>query len=344
MPPRPRTALMLGLDEAGYGPFLGPLCVGAAVFRAPLDSDDKPACLWKALKAAVCRSPKESTPRRPRIAVNDSKALKRHAKPGPQAHAAALADLELGVLTFASLLQGEPVIDDRSLFDRLGCACLRDDAATDPRPVPLNHDATIISLRSRSIHAAAENAGVALIRYRVGALDADRFNAECDRHGSKAAVAAGLALARLRDQWGLLLDADSEDDAPAGPRLGYAFLDRQGGRTDYTAFLQAIDPDARLRVVRESPAQCAYTLTDDQRELRIIVEVEADSKRFPVALASMAAKYTRDLAMLRFNERFMREFPDLKPTQGYGVDGRRWISDAAHFLPSDRLRAIVRQR
>jgi ribonuclease HII len=342
MPPRPRTALLLGLDEAGYGPFLGPLCVGAAVFRAPLDTDDKPPCLWNALRAAVCRSPKESTPRRPRIAVNDSKALKRHAKPGPEAHAAALADLELGVLAFSSLLDDLPISDDRALFDRLGCACLRDDAASDPRALPLNHDAPVISLRSNALRRAADESQVGLIRYRVGALDAARFNEECERHGSKAAVAAGLALARLRDLWGLL-DADPEDDA-APARLAYAFLDRQGGRTDYAAFLHAIDPDARLRVVRESPAQCAYTLADDRRELRILVEVEADSKRFPVALASMAAKYARDLAMLRFNDRFAREFPELKPTQGYGVDGRRWISDAANYLTSDRLRAIVRQR
>ena len=342
MPPRPRTALLLGLDEAGYGPFLGPLCVGAAVFRAPLEDDDKPPCLWRALKAAVCRSPKESTPRRPRVAVNDSKALKRHAKPGPGSHAAALADIELGVLTFASLLDPAPISDDRTLFDRVGCACLRDDAATDPRLLPINHDAAVVSLRTGSLRRGADEAGVGLVGYRVAALDAARFNAECGRHGSKAAVAAGLALARLRELWGLL-EPESECDA-GSPGLAYAFLDRQGGRTDYAAFLQAIDPGARLRVVRESAAQSAYTLADDRRELRIVVEVEADSKRFPVALASMAAKYARDLAMLRFNDRYAREFPDLKPTQGYGVDGRRWISDAAAYLTRDQLRAIVRQR
>lgn len=342
MPPRPRTALLLGLDEAGYGPFLGPLCVGAAVFRAPLDDDDKPPCLWKALKAAVCRSPKESTPRRPRVAVNDSKALKRHAKPGPMAHAAALADIELGVLAFAALLDAAPIPDDRSLFERLGCASLRDDAAPDPRPLPLNHDGAMVSLRAGAIRRGADEARVGLTSYRVAALDAARFNAECDRHGSKAAVAAGLALARLRELWGHL-DSESVDNGEP-TRLAYAFLDRQGGRTDYAAFLHAIDPDARLLVVRESAAQCAYTLSDDRRELRIVVEVEADSKRFPVALASMGAKFARDLAMLRFNERFARDFPDLKPTQGYGVDGRRWISDAAAYLTRDQLRAIVRQR
>jgi len=213
-----------------------------------------------------------------------------------------------------------------------------------PRALPLNHDAALVALRAAMLARAIDQAQVRLAACRVSALHAARYNADGERHGSKAAVAAGLALARLRDLWGLLGDDSEHTDDEGAPRLAYAFLDRQGGRTDYTALLAAIDPDARLETVRRTDAQSAYTLRDDRRELRVLVEVEADSKRFPVALASMAAKLCRDLAMLRFNQRFARDFPDLKPTQGYGVDGRRWITDASRFLTRDQLAAIVRQR
>ncbi len=342
MPPRSRTALLLGLDEAGYGPFLGPLCVGAAVFRAPLDDADKPPCLWEALSDAVCRSPRESVPRRPRLCVNDSKALKRPAKRGPEGHAAALAEIELSLLAFLQH-NGDPAIEnDAELFGRLHCATLHQDARRDPRPLPLNHDPGLVALRASTLASAMRTAGVELRTLRVGALAPDRFNEECAKHGSKAAVTACMALARLRDLWGQL--AADEDDETDEIRLGYAFLDRQGGRTDYAAFLSSIDPEATLETVRRGDDRSAYALRDGRRELRVLVEVEADSRRFPVALASMAAKLARDLAMLRFNARFARDFPELKPTQGYGVDGRRWINDASQLLTPEHLRTLVRQR
>jgi hypothetical protein len=358
MPLRPRTALLLGLDEAGYGPFLGPLCVGAAVFRARVDDADKPPCLWKSLKAIVCKTPRQSTARRPRLCVNDSKALKKATGPGVEAHAAALADIELSLLAFTSLLPAgnganrggglgspEPPPDDASLFERLNCSCLREAAREAPRRLPLNHESALIAIRAAALRHACANAGVEPLGLRVAALEPARFNAECERLGSKAAVAAGLVLSRLRDLWGVLGDRAAPDlDEP--PALAYAFLDRQGGRTDYTALLSAIDPAGSLEEVRRSDVQSAYTLRDcaGRRELRVIIEVEADSKRFPVALASMAAKYCRDLAMLRFNERFAHELPEVKPTQGYGTDGRRWITEASRFLTPEQLATIVRQR
>jgi hypothetical protein len=275
--------------------------------------------------------------------VNDSKALKRPAKRGPGGHAAALAEIELSLLAFLQIAGESTIANDADLFGRIACTTLYEDAQADARPLPLNHDPALVTLRATGLARAAKDAGIELHTLRVSALDPERFNAECAKHGSKAAVTACMALARLRDIWGEL-GSDEEDDSSEAPRLGYAFLDRQGGRTDYAAFLSSIDARATLETVRRGDTRSAYTLRDGRRELRVLVEVEADSKRFPVALASMAAKYARDLAMLRFNARFAIEHPEMKPTQGYGVDGRRWISDAARFLTADQLRTIVRQR
>ena len=56
-------------------------------------------------------------------------------------------------------------------------------------------------------------------------------------------------------------------------------------------------------------------------------------KHFPVALASMFAKYTREICMELFNEYWVEQLPGLKPTKGYPQDAARFRNDVEHLLP-----------
>ena len=71
------------------------------------------------------------------------------------------------------------------------------------------------------------------------------------------------------------------------------------------------------------------------------------ARRFlPTALASMTAKYLRELSMRAFNEFWCAHVPDLRPTAGYPSDSRRFrqaIADKQRELRIDD-HAIWRNR
>ena len=72
-----------------------------------------------------------------------------------------------------------------------------------------------------------------------------------------------------------------------------------------------------------------------RREVRFAVRGESF---LPVALASMTAKYLRELAMAAFNSFWQQQVPGLKPTAGYPQDARRFaasIDEARQQLAID---------
>ena len=59
---------------------------------------------------------------------------------------------------------------------------------------------------------------------------------------------------------------------------------------------------------------------------------DADAEHFPTALASLAAKQTRERMMDLFNDWFGGRIPGLRPTKGYATDGKRWLADTMDCL------------
>src|SRR3954463_15224259 len=84
----------VGLDEAGYGPNLGPLVLSSSACHVPADA---PECLWECLAAAVRKA---EHPDDGRLVIDDSKKVN-EGKAG-------LAKLEAGVLAAVGLYLSPP--------------------------------------------------------------------------------------------------------------------------------------------------------------------------------------------------------------------------------------------
>ncbi len=323
--------ILAGIDEAGYGPTLGPLCVALSAFRIEDWNEGDPAPdLWSRLSGGVCREAREAPGR---VAVADSKLLKL-ANSGVTRHP--LHHLERGVLAFAP--QAEPLpagLTDAALFDRLG-ASLRGHAcyAGDPAPLPLAWTPEQVAIAANVVGRACSAAGVTVLAMACETLAEPAFNEIVRRTRSKAeatlhAIARHLALVRARFP------------APAQDRVRIV-CDRLGGRTAYAGVLARLVPGAEIRTLEESDRRSRYAVHDAAGEFGVCFQTEGEAAHLPVALASMIAKYVRELAMARFNRHWCALMPELKPTAGYAQDARRWLRDAAPGLtPADRA-AIVR--
>ncbi|BAM04112.1 ribonuclease H family protein [Phycisphaera mikurensis] len=314
-----------GIDEAGYGPLFGPLTVGRCVLEigalpSPAAGPDplawRPPDLWARLSRVVCRTVGEAR-RSGRIPVNDSKKL--------TGRAAGLAHLERGVLAFADLAGQRPATE-AAWFDAVAAGLPTPlppwyRAAPTP-PLPASVPAGELAVARGQLAAAAARIGVAAAPFSVAVVLEDAFNAEAGGPGGKAAVNLARAMGRLRELW--------RTRGGDGPVVA---VDRQGGRTRYGAALRAALPGARLEVLAETPSLSAYRLLGDGRWMLVRFEVQAEERHLPVALASMAAKYSRELLMARFAAFFAAACPGVASTKGYGVDAARFAREIEPRLP-----------
>jgi hypothetical protein len=298
-----------GIDEAGYGPMFGPLTVACAVFRlAEHDATDGAPNLWQALKPAICRSRSDKARR---IAIDDSKHLK-GAKDGA-CHP--LKHLERGIMPFA-LLRQVACDNDAALLAWLGVEAPAAGWYDSRTTLPLGQTLDELKVAAGMLERAMRGAGVACESLRCEAIDAGPFNQQLALTGSKASVNFSSVMRLVDGVW--------RRHRHEHPRI---IIDRQGGRTRYLRPLQQCYPEAHIRIIAEEESISRYELAEGDARLTISFLVEAETAHLPVALASMTAKYVRELLMLRLNRFFRGHMPELKPTAGYVQDGRRYLDE-----------------
>ncbi len=163
-----------------------------------------------------------------------------------------------------------------------------------------------------------ERAELEIVALRTLPLEVTAFNQLLADGLNKSDVNA-WAVGRFLRQ---LLEVNGDADP-----LHEAWVDRLGGKTHYGPYLYPLFPGSKLNIIEQTREEQSYEILLQQKALRIHFRTEQESKSFPTALASMAAKYTRELHMRLFNEHFAEQIDELKPTAGYPLDARRFLQE-----------------
>lgn len=216
---------------------------------------------------------------------------------------------------------------------------------------PLPNDAKTGSLGDLSaafaqIDATFAASGVSLVDVAARRVQPLEFNDLITRLGLKSDLIADVTtslgvetiLRALQTQTFVSQDFAPSDELP----VFIVLCDKLGGRDRYAPLLAARFPGADVKTLVESRAASVYRFCARRGVVRdgstvefpteIAVEIRFTAKgeaNVPTALASICAKYFRELSMIPFNDFWRRATDDanLRPTAGYPLDAKRFRAE-----------------
>ena len=370
-----QKVFVVGTDEAGYGPNLGPLVVGASCWQIETD-----AAFGDGFLAF-------GDPPAPDGAKPDKKKKKKSAPTGPtlfdldtdrddpEATRRLIERLNAGLAPIADRKGIFPLVDSKKLYGAskslaalersflLAAALIDANALTgasfrsvlqrvarEPKdgPAPPWEDGFDAALpldpktgaasglleTLPQIRARLDAEKIALADISARRVQPGEFNALVDRLGLKSDLIANVTLSAAVETVARTSGAEKEP-------VYVVLCDKLGGRDRYAPILAERFPGAELRVLKESRETSVYRLvaeagrdrTDASVAFRAPVKLEfhftaKGESNAPTALASICAKYLRELSMKAFNDYWRAAVgPGLAPTAGYPVDALRFRAD-----------------
>ncbi|MFP6614317.1 MAG: hypothetical protein VB835_18550 [Pirellulales bacterium] len=299
---------LVGVDEAGYGPNLGPLIISATAWWT--DKEPAECDLYSQLRAAVVSRTIRAVDD-PRIAIADSKKLYKSG--------GGVAELEYGVLSaLAACRQKVRVWRDvwESLAGETGAHLQAvpwyENYSID---LPVDAELPVLAQRSDNFQSVTGRTGARLVAMKSVAVFPRQFNELVSQFDSK-----GAALTRLT----LELLSDIFEHTAAEPTL--VVCDKHGGRNRYADQLQEHFPEYLIEIYGESRPQSVYRWGPSAQRVEIRFQSRGESF-LPAALASMTSKYLRELAMMALNDFWRLQISDLRATAGYPADAKRFKSE-----------------
>jgi len=328
------------MDEAGYGPNLGPLVITATVWQVP--GDPRKTDFWKSFDSVVSQS---ATRNAGRIHVADSKEVyspSRGLQPLERSIQTIFGLTSQDSTSFRSLCDwlmatdysGSPSGDFPELLrrptspppqkvpsDRPDTASQFSPSFLDAEPwfqncdlsLPIGNAAVEIQELSACLNTAGDNAGIQLVKISSDVVLTERFNSVSEFYKSKGAALSRFTMGLLRSVW--------EPDA-AEPTL--IIGDKHGGRSRYDELIdEQLDGQMIFRLC-EGRQRSSYRV--GASELHFQTKAE---EHFPVAVASMVCKYVREISMDLFNDFWRQHVPEINPTKGYPLDAKRFRQEIA---------------
>jgi len=304
----------VGIDEAGYGPNLGPMVMTAVVAESAGDGgsdrrEGRDLDFWGELAATVDRAGGDPD----RLWVDDSKAILRGGKGRDRLETACLAAVHAAAnevpCCFGDLLDvlGAGTLDDVELasWSELG----QGDRSGPPLASRREHEPL---LARRPLLPKSARWRITAVRSVV--VGPARFNHRLAVHGLKSMVHFEAFERLLRLMW----------DRAADGVTTQVCSDKHGGRHYYLPALSRSFPDAWIDRGDEGANLSRYTIREATRRLELSLVPRADQSHGLVALASIVSKTVRELWMDAFNAYWGARVPGLRHTAGYPVDAMRF--------------------
>lgn len=300
-------AILIGVDEAGYGPNLGPLVIGASAWS--LAEDDLEDPLYQSLGHFF--SARHSETSDDQICIADSKTL--------YSGGGSLARLEHAVLPLVSVAhQHEHVSTHWSqLLHHVAPDTLNSMAAIPwfqgkNVALPINAKLEQLEQSLSRLKDPLTSGSVKLVDLQAQLVTAADFNEGIERWQNKAELLSRTTLelaSRIMNRF------------PNETLLIHC--DKHGGRSRYAGLLQDVFPEYLVEVRQETAQASHYCWGPAQRRTHIQFTQGGESC-LATALGSMLAKYLRETSMLLFNQFWSERVDNLKPTAGYPQDARRF--------------------
>ncbi|GAA4433649.1 hypothetical protein GCM10023155_29830 [Bremerella cremea] len=303
------VAYLIGVDEAGYGPNIGPLVIAGTLWRIDDTHDDLAKLdLYELLGDVIARKPKAT-----HLAIADSKAIygKRN---------------DLSLLEEAVRATGSHLSHTFPIWDGVCEPDLSDDRPVGLAPwyegwihaAPKEDVATRIAERTSGFADCCERTQVAVEEVRTVFLTEKAYNERLHAIGNKSTVLSHASLGLVRR----LL----ERVAGQGPQAVRIVCDKHGGRDYYGGLLQHFFPETWWKILEESRGVSRYYGEVGSSE--VTIEFRSKGEGFlPTALASIYAKFHREVAMQAINRYWADQVPGIVETAGYPVDAARFASD-----------------
>jgi hypothetical protein len=285
--------------------------------------------LYKLLRRAVARSPAKCGKRVP---IADSKALYKSGS--------GLGALERGVLAALASMRGGDMMPAGAGCNGVRCAATalellattRADEGErrragawhfdDELALPIDSAAAELEVAAQLLQTVCRDSGVALVGVRARLVFPEEFNELIEFFGNKASALSHVTLGLVRR----LVDELPVESGEDGSAAVVIYLDKHGGRNRYAALVQHHFADGWVQAGVESQRESRYHWEYRSARFEAVFRVGCE-EMLPTALASMTAKYHREVAMLAFNAFWAARVPGLRPTAGYFGDSRRFKAE-----------------